>query len=104
MSRTVDITLDKPLIGHNGPIHKVVVREPTFAEYLKFGDPFIWVPLAGGGAFPSENLGVIASYIGICVVEPNDALIIQLGGLDLARKIKDAIVGFFLPASEADAG
>ena len=39
----------------------------------------------------------------ICVVEPSDPLILEQGGLDLARKIKDAILGFFLPEFAAAA-
>ena len=103
MTKTVTIELTKPLIGHGGAVTKVVVREPTFREYIAHGDPIIWVPLPNGGLFPSENLDVIAAYIRICVTEP-DALVIEQGGFELARKIKDVILGFFLPAVEEAAG
>jgi hypothetical protein len=103
MGKRTEIKLATAIKGHGGPITTVIVREPTFSEYLQYGDPIIWVPLPSGGAFPSENLDVVSAYMRICVVEP-DALLIEQGGLDLARKLKDAILGFFLPVSEEAAG
>ncbi len=64
-------------------------------EYL---DPYILVPLEGGGFYPSEDHKVIEAYMTCCVVEP-DLLICRQGGLELARDIKRAIVSFFLPES-----
>lgn len=97
MPKTVTIKLEKPLAGHGAPITNVVLREPTFAEYVQYGDPLIYVPLQSGGFFPSENLDVISKYMTLCVVEPKDQLILEQGGMDLARRIKDAVIGFFLP-------
>jgi hypothetical protein len=102
MRKKIEIKLATPIKGHNGPISIVTVREPTFSEYLQYGDPIIWVPLPSGGVFPSEVHDVVTAYMRICVEQ--DALLIEQGGLDLARKLKDAILGFFLPASEEAAG
>ena len=106
MPRTVTIELDKPLMGHGGAqIRHVVVREPTYAEYMQHGDPYVWVPIPGTDrAFPSENLDVIRAYSAICVSEPKDTLLLEQGGFEIGRKIKDAIMGFFLPAAAEAAG
>jgi hypothetical protein len=96
MPKKVTIKLDKPITGHGGPITEIVVREPTYAEYVQHGDALIFVPLPTGGFFPSENLEVISAYMKICVVGP-DEIILSQGGMDLARRIKDAVISFFLP-------
>jgi hypothetical protein len=103
MPKTIEIPLETPLKGHGGNVTKVVVREPTFEEYVRFGDPYILVPMEGGGYYPSEDRKIIESYMGVCVTEP-DILICRGGGFALARQIKDAILSFFLPASAEDAG
>lgn len=96
MGDTIRIKVSPPLKGHKGPIHEVVIREPTFEEYLRHGDPYIFVPLNGGKAFPSESMEVLSEYVKILVVEPDELLLAQ-GGFKLARQIKEAIMGFFLP-------
>lgn len=106
MAETVTIPLDKPLTGHKGPIRQVVVRAPTYDEYLIHGDPYIWVPLPSGGgkAFASENMDVVREYARILIVEPADPLLLEQAGFELARKVKEAIMGFFLPAAAEAAG
>jgi hypothetical protein len=97
MAKTVRVPVEPPLVGHKGKVPEVVVREPTFSEYLQHGDPFIYVPLKEGGWFRSESTEVLAAYVGILVVEP-EQLLLEQGGFKLARDIKEAILGFFLPA------
>jgi hypothetical protein len=101
--KKVSIPIEAPLTGHKGPVREVIVREPTFEEYLRLGDPLIWVPLPEGGMFPTENTAVITEYVKLLVVEPDYLICIQ-GGFDLARKIKDTVLGFFLPAADPAAG
>jgi hypothetical protein len=96
----ITINLDKPLVGHKGPIDKVVIRPPTFNEYMEHGDPFIWVPLENGTAFASETPEVVSAYAKILVVEPQEKLLLEQGGFPLAKKIRQAIGSFFLPDSE----
>lgn len=102
MGKTVRIPLDTPIIGHGGvKIDAVIVREPTFDEFMLHGDPFIWVPLESGGAFASETPEVLATYAAILVTEPKDKLLLSQGGFELARKIRSTIMGFFLPVAAA---
>jgi hypothetical protein len=96
VGKTVRIPLNPPIKGHKGQVREIVLREPTFEEYLRLGDPYIFVPVAGGTAFPSESAEVISQYIDILVVEPERLLLAQCG-FKVAREIKEAVLGFFLP-------
>lgn len=98
----VIIKVDPPIVGHKGTISQVRVREPSFDEYVEHGDPYIWVPLKSGGAFPSENADVIKAYSGILV--DVDPLLLRQGDFKLARAIKEAVLGFFLPDAEEKEG
>jgi hypothetical protein len=104
VGKTVSIPVDPPIVGHKGKITEIVVREPTFDEYLAFGDPYVYLPLKEGSWFRSDNTEVLAAYVGILVVEPKDKLLLGQGGFKLAREIKDAVLSFFLPAAEAKEG
>jgi hypothetical protein len=102
MGRTIKIPVSPPLTTHQGLVNYITVREPTYDEYQDHGDPYIWVPIKGGSAYPSENEQVIKAYAAILVVDV-DALILRHGGFRLARSIKEAILSFFLPdAAESE--
>jgi hypothetical protein len=105
MAKTVTIKLDAPLTGHNGErCMQVIVREPTFNEYLDNGDPYL-VALApqSGIPFQIEDKQAIAAYARLLIVEPKDPLLLEQGGMALAGKVKEAIRSFFLPAGGAGA-
>jgi hypothetical protein len=90
------IPLDKPLQGHGELIKQVVLREPTFAEYMRIGDP-VTLAYAPRSAVPFmlENQEAIAEYAQLLIVEPADTLLLDQGGLALGKKIKKAILDFF---------
>jgi hypothetical protein len=98
--RTKIIKLDKPIVGH-GVVTKVVLREPTYAEYMEIGDPFL-VGVSPGSQIPFiiEDQAVITKYCEVLLVEP-DALIIQDGGMELAKKVRQAVKSFFRDGDEA---
>lgn len=99
----VDIPLKKPLIGHHGPIHQVVVREPTYDEYMQHGDPFV-VALSPESRIPFmvEDKQVLAAYCALLVVEPADKLLLAQGGMALAQDIARTVRGFFHTGDGAD--
>lgn len=101
MGKTVSIPVSPPLKGHHGQIDHVIVREPTFDEFLQYGDPFVYLPLSEGTLFRSDNTEVLAAYADVLVEEPKDKLLLRQGGLKLAREIRYAVLSFFLPAAEA---
>jgi hypothetical protein len=102
--KTVEIKLARPIVGHGGSITKVILREPTFDEYLRFGDPFT-VALSPGSKIPFmvEDHGAMAAYAELLLVEP-DALIVRQGGFELAREILRGVRSFFHDGSEAAEG
>lgn len=103
MRRTVTINLATPLVTHDGALKRIVLREPTFDEYLEFGDPYTVAAGAGGTPFAVENVEVIKQYLSICLVEPKDVALLSQAGASVAREVKDKLLGFFQPAGEAAA-
>jgi hypothetical protein len=104
MRETIVIKLAKPLITQAGPISQIILREPTFDEYMSFGDPYTVAAGTGGTPFAVENPEVIRQYMAICLVEPKDPALLSQAGARVAREVKDKILSFFQPAEvEAEA-
>jgi hypothetical protein len=104
MRETVTIKLAKPLRDHSGgAITQIVLREPTFDEYLSFGDPYTVAGAADGTPFGVENMDVIRSYLKVCLVEPQDYGLLDQANARVARQVKEAILGFFQPDAQAAA-
>lgn len=97
MSETAVIPLKKPLQAPEGPVNQVVLREPTFDEYLTHGDPWTIAFATDGTPFSVENVDVIKKYITLCLVEPKDPAILHQGKAMLAREVKNSLLGFFQP-------
>lgn len=97
MGETVTIKLKKPLISPEGEVHQVVLREPTYEEFLVHGDPYVVAASKNETRFMAENLDTIAAYIRICLVEPKDPQILVQANARLAREMKTAMLSFFHP-------
>lgn len=91
------IPLRKPLLAPEGPVNQIVLREPTFDEYLSYGDPFSIAFTESGIPFSVENAEVIKRYIGLCLVEPKDPATLVQASAVVARDVKNALLGFFRP-------
>ena len=91
------IKLQSPLRAPEGPVSQIVLREPTFDEYLSIGDPYTVAYTDDGSAIPLENTENIKLYIAKCLVEPKDPAILQQAGAIVAREVKQALMGFFRP-------
>ena len=102
MSETKTITLKTPLQSPEGPVNRIVLREPSFNEYLVHGDPYMIAASAGGNPFMVENPDVIATYIKVCLVEPKDPAILHQAKAGAAREVKNALLGFFRPDDATD--
>ena len=89
------ITLKKPLTGHDGPIKQIIIREPSFDEYLMFGDPWTIAGAADGTPFGVENMEVIKQYLAVCLVEPKDIALLSQSGASVAREVKERLLRFF---------
>lgn len=95
MREKVVIQLKKPLRSPQGDVHQIVLREPTFDEYLSHGDPYEVAYTSDNVRFAVEQTEVIKRYIGVCLVEPKDPATLAQGGAWLAREVKEALLGFF---------
>ncbi|MCJ2108028.1 hypothetical protein MKK70_22160 [Methylobacterium sp. E-041] len=101
MSKPVRIPLAEPVMGHGGPITHIVVREPTYDEYMTCGgEPYTIGQSEDGVLFTIEKPEVIAAYAEACIVEPPA---LQLGSANwrAAREVRKAILGFFQAPAEA---
>lgn len=103
MQETKVVKLKKPLATHAGPIKQIVIREPTFDEYMVFGDPYTVAGGSDGTPFAVENIEVIKQYLGICLVEPKDPALLAQAGASVARKVKNTLLSFFPDAEGEDA-
>jgi hypothetical protein len=104
-AKTVKVELAKPIVAHGGAVSHVVLREPTVAEYLEIGDPFL-VALSPEGKVPFivEDKAALASYVKLLVVEPDWLLTEkQLDWRDM-RKIMERVRSFFQGGAEAGEG
>lgn len=103
MRETIVIPLSKPLRAHGGEsIKQIVLREPTFDEYLDVGDPYTFAASNEGTPFAVENADVIKRYIELCLVEPKDSLLLKQAGARVAREVKEKLLAFFRPGATAD--
>jgi hypothetical protein len=99
MREKVVIPLREPLRSPHGTVNEIVLREPTFDEYLSFGDPYSIAYTDSGTPFGVENVEVIKHYIGVCLVEPKDPALLQQAGAAVAREVKNKLLGFFQDAA-----
>lgn len=98
MRKNIVIPLKEPLKGPNGTkFEQVVLREPTFDEYLEHDDPYTVMSSREGVPYVIENLEAIRNYIRICLVEPKDPALLSQGGVRLGQEVKRAMFSFFQP-------
>jgi hypothetical protein len=99
MSDPKIVKLVKPFAGFNNQmITEIKFREPTFNDYMDFGDPETLVGLnAGEAGFFQEDIGVIRKYIErLGDVDPN---FLPKLGLKDTLAVKAVILSFFRDAT-----
>ena len=91
------VQLDTPLVGHEA-ITRLEFREPTFAEYSALGEPYVWAPTGEGqGRVRATPLWtVVREYAEALLVKPAEKAMLNQVSIRDSRKIKDAILDFFL--------
>lgn len=102
MREIITIPLAKPLVTQAGSISQIVLREPSFDEYLQYGDPYVVAGAKDGTPFGVENVDVIRQYLSVCLVEPKDPALLSQAGARVAREVKDKLLSFFQPAAASD--
>ncbi|KQP11156.1 hypothetical protein ASF28_08925 [Methylobacterium sp. Leaf99] len=104
MAKTVRIPLPEPILSHGAPITAVVLREPTYDEYVSCGgEPYTIGETEEGALFSIEKPEVIWAYVQACIVEPKDALLLERTDWRVAREVRKAVLGFFQAPAAASA-
>lgn len=102
MTDLVRIPVPGGLITHGGAVHEVVLKPPTYDDFLNLGEIETYGRSPDGTVFMVENSETLRAYIAKCLVEPKDPLALNQGGVKLARAVKGAVLDFFRDdASEA---
>ncbi len=105
MSPTVRIPLPEPIPSHKGLIAEIVLRQPSYDDYIACGgEPYSIGESEGGALFTIEKPEVIWAYANTCMVVPSDPLLLsQLGAGNwrVAREVRKAVLGFFQASAEA---
>lgn len=94
------IKLSTPINWHRGQIKEIILREPKYRDYMKFGEPTTWVSVNEGGAFLQENVQTLARWI----EELADCEVTALDQLSLkdTLALRGAVRGFFIPSQDED--
>lgn len=95
MTKQVRIPVPGSLVTHQGVVSEVVLQEPSYEDYLELGEITSWGKAPDGTLFTVENGEVLRAYIGKCLVQPKDPLVLGQGGFRLARAVRGAVLGFF---------
>lgn len=104
--RTTEIPLARPIIGPNGtPVMRVVVQEPTVAEWI-IHDPFTIGSTggAGGTAFMVNNQEGVLALLRTNIVEPDPLLVLGHRDGALATRLTRVLQDFFLLGDGAPEG
>jgi len=93
------IKLDKPVTWPGGaPISEIRLKEPTGQMFIDLGEPRALVTNRNGSMVLSEIPETIKAYLDRCIDHEAGAAIVALLSLSDARKLKDALFGFFVAA------
>lgn len=91
------VTLSRPLVSHSGEVRAIVLREPTYADFMTLGDPTAHV-LAAGSAVPQDDMTVIRAYVERCA-DVDVPTLERIHSLADAIALAEAVKGFFRAAS-----
>ena len=102
--KTAVVELSNPIGDFLGKtVKRIVLREPTYSLYARFGELYTYGRTAEGTEFATARDDVIAEYLDRCVIEPEDSSVLQLvNNVKDARALRAALAGFFHDTAEAD--
>ncbi len=101
---TRDVDLKKPFDdGKGGKVLKIVLQEPTAADFFTLGAPQTWVRAAGGMALV-DNDATIRAYVERLITQPDPLLAMNSMHILDAIAVKEAVCDFFRePATKQSA-
>jgi hypothetical protein len=95
------LKLNAPIELHGKTISELVFKEPTGAQYLDLGEPWIIARTKDGSSYGAENDGVIKKYVETCVQGDDGPIVLTLLGFADARRAKGIVLSFFSDADQA---
>lgn len=100
MTERISIPLDPPVTIGTKRYDKVVVRAPSYGEFMDFGEP-LEGQSSEGVRVTVEHLDRLKAYCEACTTTGDDAIaepaVLAAGGFELARKVQRAVLGFLYP-------
>ncbi len=91
------IHLDRALVTHSGQVAEVVMRAPTYDDFMALGDPTA-VILSVGSAVQQDDMGALRAYVERLTSLPPETLS-QVYSLADAMAMVEAVKSFFRVAS-----
>nr|USU32911.1 hypothetical protein NG677_04210 [Methylobacterium sp. OTU13CASTA1] len=96
---SIRIPLAEPIQGAKGPVETLVLRQPRWNDIMPVGSPYTIHQTPDGARFMVENHGAIEHYARECLVEPDDARLLEQIGLHDTMQVREAVLDFFTPGS-----
>ena len=100
--KTKSFPVPEGIIGHGKTFEAIVMREPSFADYMELSDPYLLTFSEGGSPMVINQPSVLQGYIQRCTVEPEYLLVETQAPFTVAREIAAWMMGHFR-SGEAEA-
>lgn len=102
------VTLDTPIVGH-AVVRQLEFREPRWDDIMEVGEAYIWTPRGDGTDFSVvtpifSNIKAYAERLIAVGDKAGDPLLLTGLGVTDTRKVREAVMDFFLRADPALAG
>ncbi|MFG1226030.1 phage tail assembly protein [Xanthobacter wiegelii] len=94
---TKTVHLSAPVTTYDGQVREVVLRAPTYSDFMALGDPTSLI-IAAGSALPQDDMVVIRQYVERLSSVPPEHLT-QIHALVDAMALAEAVKRFFREAS-----
>lgn len=91
------VYLDRAIVTHTGHVAEVVLRAPTYDDFMALGDPTA-VILSVGSAVQQDDMGLLRAYVERLSSVPPE-LLSQIKSLADAMALVGAVKDFFRVAS-----
>lgn len=91
------VYLDRAIVTHSGQVREVVLRAPTYDDFMALGDPTA-VILSLGSAVQQDDMVLLRAYVERLSSVPPE-LLSQIKSLADAMALVEAVKGFFRAAS-----
>ncbi len=91
----IRIPLTRPVPGHHGDVRELVLREPTFNDFMDLGDPYQIAQSPEGSNFAIVDPEVVRGYFERMLIEPKHPELLTNASIKDAQAVQAAILRFF---------